>query len=73
MKRILCIFLLAAGLGGGSLSAQDLLELKRVELDSLVHYLRKEFQPDIYYVKDEAEQSTRYRCDDEQGDQHVFK
>ena len=58
MKRILCILLLAAVLGGGSLSAQDLLELKRVELDSLVHYLRKEFQPDIYYVKDEAEQST---------------
>ena len=48
MKRILCILLLAAVLGGGSLSAQDLLELKRVELDSLVHYLRKEFQPDIY-------------------------
>jgi hypothetical protein len=58
MKRLLCTLLLAACLGGGSLSAQDLLEVKRVELDSLVHFLRKEFQPDIYYVKDEAEQST---------------
>ena len=58
MKRLLCIILLAAGLGSGSLSAQDLLEVKRVELDSLVRFLRQEFQPDIYYVKDEAEQST---------------
>ena len=58
MKRILCTLLLAASLGSGSLSAQDLLEVRRVELDSLVHFLRKEFRPDIYYVKDEAEQST---------------
>ncbi len=57
MKRILCILLLASGLGA-SLSAQDLLEVKRVELDSLVHFLRKEFQPDIYYIKDDAEHST---------------
>ena len=58
MKRVLSILLLAALFGSGSLYAQDLLEIKRVELDSLVHFLRKEFQPDIYYVKDEAEQST---------------
>ena len=58
MKRILCIFLLAASLGNGGLRAQDLLEVKRVELDSLVHFLRREFRPDIYFVKDEAEQST---------------
>ena len=59
MKRILCtLFLLAAGLGTGGLRAQDLLEVKRVELDSLVRFLRKEFRPDIYFVKDEAEQST---------------
>ena len=57
MKRILCTLLLAATLGGG-LSAQDLIEVKRVELDSLVRFLRQEFQPDIYYVKDAAEQST---------------
>ena len=57
MKRVLISLLLAATLGG-SLSAQNLLEVKRVELDSLVHFLRREFQPDIYFVKDEAEQST---------------
>ena len=57
MKRFLCIFLSVACLGG-SLFAQEPLELKRVELDSLVHFLRREFQPDIYYVKDAAEQST---------------
>ena len=59
MKRIPCILLLlAAILAGGELYAQDLMEVKRVELDSLVRFLRKEFQPDIYYVKDAAEQST---------------
>ena len=58
MKKIICTLLLAAGLGGACLRAQDLLELKRVELDSLIHFLRREFQPDIYYVRDEAEQST---------------
>ena len=58
MKRVLCILLLLTAALGGSLSAQDLLEVKRVELDSLVHFLRKEFQPDIYYVKDAAEQSS---------------
>ncbi len=59
MKRIPCILLLlAAILAGGELYAQDLVEVKRVELDSLVRFLRKEFQPDIYYVKDAAEQST---------------
>ena len=59
MRKLLCILLLlAAGLSGARLSAQDLLEVKRVELDSLVRFLRREFQPDIYYVKDEKEQST---------------
>ena len=58
MKRFTCILLLAACLGGGGLHAQDLLEVRRVELDSLVHVLRREFQPDIYFVKDPAEQAT---------------
>ena len=57
MKRFLCTFLSAVCLGGG-LFAQEALELKRVELDSLVHFLRREFQPEIYYIKDAAEQST---------------
>ena len=58
MKKILYLILLGVMWGGGSLHAQELMELKRVELDSLVHFLRKEFQPDIYYIKDAAEQST---------------
>ena len=58
MKRILLPLLLAVCLGAGSLHAQEILEVKRVELDSLVRFLRREFQPDIYYVKDAAEQST---------------
>ena len=58
MRRFFPVLLLALLLGSGSLSAQDLMELKRVELDSLVRFLRREFQPEIYYVKDEAEQST---------------
>ena len=57
MRKVLVSLLLALSLGAG-LSAQDLLEVKRVELDSLVRFLRREFQPDIYFVKDEAEQST---------------
>ena len=57
MKKACFLFLLGALLGG-SLHAQERLELKRVELDSLVHFLRREFQPDIYYIKDQAEQST---------------
>ena len=57
MRRVLISLLLALSLGA-SLSAQDLLEVKRVELDSLVRFLRREFQPDIYFVKDEAEQAT---------------
>ena len=57
MKRILTLLLaLCAGLS--SLQAQETLEVKRVGLDSLVRFLRKEFQPDIYYVLDEEEQST---------------
>jgi len=58
MRKFLYLFLLGAMLGGSSLHAQELMELKRVELDSLVHFLRQEFQPDIYYIKDAAEQST---------------
>ena len=57
-KYLFSLLLTAACLGGGSLSAQNLMEVKRVELDSLVHLLRREFQPDIYFIKDAAEQST---------------
>ena len=58
MKRILLILLSALGLGVFGAGAQDLLEVKRVELDSLIRFLRKEIRPDIYIVLDEAEQST---------------
>ena len=58
MKKALTTLLLAACLCGGSLHAQDRIEVKRVELDSLVHVLRREFRSEIYYIKDAAEQST---------------
>ena len=58
MKKFLLILLSALGLGVFNAGAQDLLEVKRVELDSLIRFLRKEIRPDIYFVKDEAEQST---------------
>ena len=58
MRRFFPALLAALLLGSASLSAQDLMEVRRVELDSLIRFLRREFQPDIYYVKDEAEQST---------------
>ena len=58
MKRTILTLLLALGAGISSLQAQETLEVKRVGLDSLVRLLRKEFQPDIYYILDEEEQST---------------
>ena len=58
MKRIPVILLLALCLGAGDLYAQETLEVRRVSLDSLVRFLRKEFQPDIYVILDEKEQST---------------
>lgn len=58
MKRFLFTFLAAFVLGSAVLSAQETLEVRRVELDSLVHMLRSQFNQDIYYVKDAAEQST---------------
>ncbi|MBR4586202.1 MAG: carboxypeptidase-like regulatory domain-containing protein [Bacteroidales bacterium] len=58
MRRCLPALLAALLIGSVNLSAQDLMEVRRIELDSLVRFLRREFQPDIYFVKDEAEQST---------------
>ena len=58
MRRILLCGLLALCLGTLTLSAQDLLEVRRVELDSLVRFLNRELHAGIYYVKDEQEQST---------------
>ena len=58
MKRFLCTLLAAVWLGGGLLSAQEVLEVKRVELDELMQVLRTQYPGEIYYVKDAAEQST---------------
>ena len=58
MKKILLSILLTAAGLGGTLSAQPSVEVRRVSLDSLVNFLRKEFRQELYYVKDDAEQST---------------
>ena len=58
-KNLLCLFITVLSLmGGANLRAQERLELRRADLDSLVHFLRHQFNPAIYYVKDDAEQST---------------
>ena len=58
MKRTLLTLLAALCLGTTPLAAQDNLEIRRVGLDSLVRFLRKEFKPDIYFIMDEKEQSS---------------
>ena len=57
MRKILSIiiFLLA---GTVLLSAQDILEVKRVPLNELVRFMDDNFPEHFYYVLDEAEQST---------------
>ena len=56
MKKIATLLLLV--LCAGSLSAQDLLEVKRVGLDSLVSFLRRECNPEIYYIPNTEEQAS---------------
>jgi len=58
MKRYIFTILTALALGSGMSSAQEALEVRRVGLDSLVHFLRKEFNPEIYFIMDEKEQSS---------------
>jgi len=58
-KLQLLLLLLLLCCNTGRLAAQESrLELKSVPLETLVHFLRQEFQADIYYVKDPAEQSS---------------
>ena len=57
-KFLTFLLLLVLGTGAGSLRAQDILEVKRVGLDSLVNFLRKECNPDIYYIPNTEEQAT---------------
>ncbi|MBQ6291071.1 MAG: carboxypeptidase-like regulatory domain-containing protein, partial [Bacteroidales bacterium] len=58
MKRIILVLLAALSLGAATLAAQNDLEVRRVGLDSLVRFMRREFRKDIYYIMDEKEQST---------------
>lgn len=58
MKRYIFTILTVLALGSGMSSAQEALEVRRVGLDSLVHFLRKEFNPEIYFIMDEKEQSS---------------
>ena len=56
-KRFLTLLLLLPLLPAG-LSAQDLVEVRRVSLDSLVRFLDREFPEHYYCVQDAAEQAT---------------
>lgn len=58
MKKHFFTILTVLALGSGMSSAQEALEVRRVGLDSLVHFLRKEFNPEIYFIMDEKEQSS---------------
>ena len=55
-KPLLTLLLSLAFAAG--LSAQDLLEVRRVSLDSLVQFLDRHFPEDYYCVQDAEEQST---------------
>ncbi len=57
MKRFFLTLLLFPLLAAG-LSAQDLVEVRRVSLDSLVRFLDREFPEHFYCIQDEAEQAT---------------
>ena len=57
MKKFLLTLLAALCASSAVLSAQDLLEVRRVPLDSLVHFLNRQFPDSFYCVKDAAEQS----------------
>ena len=57
MKKLAAV-LLAAVFSAALLQAQDYLEVKRVSLDSLVHFLDREYPGSYYLVKDPAEQSS---------------
>lgn len=58
MRRKLFIYLILTLLPLAGASAQDVLEVKRVSLDQLVSFLRKEVSPRIYYVRSDEEQSS---------------
>ena len=58
MKKLICTLLAAAALGGATLSAQGTMDIRRVELDSLVTVIRALYPGNVYYIKDADEQSS---------------
>ena len=58
MRKVFCTILAAIVLGGATLSAQGIVDIRRVELDSLVQVIRAHYPGNVYYIKDAAEQST---------------
>jgi hypothetical protein len=58
MKKFFCTILTAVVLGGATLSAQGIVDIRRVELDSLVQVIRAHYPGNVYYIKDAAEQSS---------------
>ena len=58
MKKLICTLLAAAALGGVTLFAQGTVDIRRVELDSLVTVIRALYPGNVYYIKDAAEQSS---------------
>ena len=58
MRRSVTMIILAVLFSQGLCRAQDVLEVKRVSLDSLVNFIRREVNPRTYYVRDAQEQST---------------
>ena len=58
MKKLICTLLAAAALGGVTLFAQGTVDIRRVDLDSLVTVIRALYPGNVYYIKDADEQSS---------------
>ena len=59
MRKLLILTVLMLFQGALALNAQEeVLEVKRVDLDGLVNFMSRELDTRIYYVKDAREQST---------------
>ena len=58
MKKLICTLLAAAALGGVTLFAQGTVDIRRVELDSLMTVIRALYPGNVYYIKDADEQSS---------------
>lgn len=58
MRKLITLTIICLMATAVRTEAQDLLEIKRVSLEELVNFIRKEINPHTYFVKDEQEQST---------------